>query len=283
MQTTLDCFPCFFRQSLKGARLSCPGDAAVHERMMRELAAFVPQFDLRRSPPYQAGLFYALLRRVTGVDDCYAEEKRRANARVLELLPALEERVRAGADPLGTALEISIVGNYLDSGVPGTFDWEGELARLSKSMDPACLERFRAQLRPGARVLIVGDNAGEIGLDRLLVEQLQALGAQVAYAVRGRPVLNDATLEDARAVGLDDRCEVFSSGADTPGAEPERCTAAFRERLRSADVVLAKGQGNYESLTDSGLGVYFAFKVKCPVVVARTGLPLGTSALMYER
>ncbi|MGE4293581.1 MAG: DUF89 domain-containing protein [Desulfovibrio sp.] len=282
MKTELDCLPCFFRQALTGARTASPNDAGVHERVLLELAGLLPCFDLNQPPPALAGKLYELLRRVTGVDDCFAEEKRRANARVLELLPELGQRVRASSDPLATALEISIIGNYIDAGVEQRFDWEHELEQVDGTLDPAGLETFRRRLVPGVRVLIVGDNAGEIGLDKLLVGELLALGAGVAYAVRDRPVLNDATLADAREVGLDRLCEVISSGADTPGAVLPRCTPGFRERLRNADLVLAKGQGNYEALTDSGLDVYFAFKVKCPVVAQRTCLPEMSSVFLRE-
>jgi uncharacterized protein with ATP-grasp and redox domains len=282
MKTQLDCLPCFFRQALAGARLARPVDAAVQKRVLLELAELLPRFDLDQPPPALAGRLYALLRRVTGVDDCFAEEKRRSNARVLTLLPELGEKVRRSRDPLSTALEISIIGNYMDAGVETRFDWEGELERVDETLDPAVVNSFRKRAVPGARVLFVGDNAGEIGLDRLLVGELLALGAQVSYAVRGRPVLNDATLDDARQVGLDELCEVFSSGVDTPGAVLERCDGDFRVRLREADIVLAKGQGNYESLTDSGLDVYFAFKVKCPVVAARTHLAESSSVFLRE-
>lgn len=282
MRTAPDCLPCFFRQALTAARLACPDAVEVHERVLQKLGALVANFDIRLPPPVLAGRLYAMLRNVTGVDDCFYEEKKCANQRALELLPALEEKVRRSEDPLATALEISIIGNYIDAGVEKTFDWEKEMHSVGGMLIPDCLDRFRRKAVAGAHVLMVGDNAGEIGFDRLLVSELLALGTHVTYAVRGRPILNDATLEDAREVGMNHLCEVVSSGVDTPGAVLERCTPQFLQLLQGADLVLAKGQGNYESLTESGISVYFAFKVKCPVVASRTGLTEASSVFLFE-
>ncbi|MDD4730725.1 MAG: ARMT1-like domain-containing protein [Desulfovibrio sp.] len=278
MQTELDCIPCFFSQALRAVRKVCPDEGGVHARALARLGAMLPEFDMTQPPPALAGDMYAMLRQLTGVEDFFVQEKKQANERVLQLLPGLAQTVRTSADPLETALEISIIGNYMDCGVGTIFDWESELDRLGGALDVDTMREFHERLEPGTEVLIVGDNAGEIGLDRLFVQELLGVGVRVTYAVRGAPILNDATMEDARCVGMDQLCEVISSGVDTPGAVVSRCTPEFQDRLTRADVLLAKGQGNYEALTDSGLNVYFAFKVKCPVVAGRAGLPEKTSA-----
>jgi uncharacterized protein with ATP-grasp and redox domains len=125
--------------------------------------------------------------------------------------------------------------------------------------------------------MILGDNAGEIGMDTLLVKQLQNLGAEVTYVVRGAPILNDATLEDARFVGMDRLCRVISSGADSPGTVLSRCHSDFLEELYAAPIVISKGQGNFEALHGRLSGAFFALKVKCPVVARLTGFPVRTS------
>lgn len=283
MRTELDCIPCFFRQALVAVRRVCPDDVKIQTQALSRLAEMVPLFDLHQSPPALAGKLYAMLRDLTGQDDPFVEEKKQANARVLELLPELAPIVRQSTDPLKTALEISIVGNYMDCGVGVEFDWESELQQLGGAFDQSTMAVFRERLKPESQVLIVGDNAGEIGLDRLLVKELLVAGARVTYAVRGQSILNDATLEDAEAVGMTDLCRVVSSGVDTPGAVLERCLPEFHSMLHSADVVIAKGQGNYEALAGSGLDVFFAFKVKCPVVARLAGLPEKTSAFFHQR
>jgi uncharacterized protein with ATP-grasp and redox domains len=159
------------------------------------------------------------------------------------------------------------------------FDLEKELDEVADSVSPAVLGALRKRLVKGASVLILGDNTGEIVLDTLLVRELTGLGCDVTYAVRSRPVLNDATMVDARAVGMTELCSVVESGVDTPGTVLSRCTPEFIERMRKSDVILSKGQGNFEALDGLWPGVFCAFKVKCPRIARKTGLEFGASAL----
>lgn len=279
MFTTLNCIPCFFRQLLGAARIAAPGDETLHQKVILGWAARLAREDLSDSPPAVAGRMYAFAAEITGATDIFARDKAEANARALELLPRLRGLRDAEGDPLKRALEISIIGNYMDSGVALDGDWEREVADLSEALDPAVFASFEAGIVPGADVLIIGDNAGEICLDLLLVEELQRRGAHVTYAVRGRPILNDATLDDARSVGMADLCEILSSGADTPGTVLKRCTPEFIARMDRADLVLSKGQGNFEALCHVRPRFFFAFKVKCPVVAEMTARPVGHSML----
>ncbi len=128
----------------------------------------------------------------------------------------------------------------------------------------------QAAARAG-RILYLADNAGEIVFDRLLVEALAP--QRVTLAVRGTPVLNDATAADARAVGLTEICEVIDNGSDAPGTVLEDCSREFRQRFSTADLIIAKGQGNFETLSEAPGNIFFLFKVKCPVIATRTGLP----------
>lgn len=140
---------------------------------------------------------------------------------------------------------------------------------------------FRGRIAPGAKVLILGDNAGEIGLDTLLVKKLASLGAEVAYAVRETPVLNDATMEDAEIVGLTRLCRVLSSGSDAPGAVLGRLNPQTRRLMDEADVLLSKGQGNFESLEGRMGNVFFALKAKCRAVALALDVPQGSSVFVH--
>jgi hypothetical protein len=222
---------------------------------------------------------YGMVREETGVADPYATEKAAANARALELLPGLRERVRKAEDPLLTALHLSVIGNYLDAGTGIEFDWEGALER-EQSRDLAAggtYARFSQKVRQGAGVVVVGDNCGEIALDTLLVSELLRKGCNVTYAVRDVPVLNDATLEDADTVGMTALCRVVSSGCDAPGTVADRCSPAFLTLLARADVILAKGQGNYEGMNTTHPDAFYAFKAKCPVIARELSVPQGTT------
>ena len=284
MNTATACLPCFRKMIRREAQLACPDDEVAQARIVGTWERRLPEFDLRVPPPVIARHLVDTVAAVSGSRaDHYADDKRQANDAVLRLLPGLRNRIMTGHNPgdlLALALELSVIGNYIDRGVDLDVDWEAELGDVARTLSPDVLARFKAVARPGARVVVLGDNAGEIALDTLLVEALLERGCDVVYAVRSCPILNDATMEDAAYVGMTQLCLVVESGVDTPGTVLDRCTPEFRQRLGEADVILSKGQGNYESLQDEVAGVYCAFKVKCERLVGETGLRLGDSAFI---
>ena len=139
------------------------------------------------------------------------------------------------------------------------------------------LERLRRRVQETKSILYLADNAGEIVFDRLLIEQLPR--DRVTVAVKGGPVINDATREDAEAAGLIDLVEVIDNGSDAPGTILEQCSPSFQRRFAEADLVIAKGQGNYETLNDVPREVFFLLKVKCPVIARDIACDLGHIAV----
>ncbi len=283
MKTQLDCLPCFLNMALSGIRKACPGQYDVHEKVIRAWAKGFAEADLTESPPSIAGRFFRMTSEYIGDVDIFKDQKDEANKRVLELLPKISKTVLASEDPLLAAIGVSIIGNYMDCALMDQFDWEVELGDLEQDIDRNLFADFMVKVRAGKSLLILGDNAGEIGLDTILVKLLQAEGVNVTYAVRGSNILNDATVVDAKFVGMTDICEVITSGVDTPGTVLNRCSVDFRERLKSDPVVLSKGQGNFESLWSVMPDVFYAFKVKCPVVARLTGHPMKTSLFCREK
>lgn len=282
MNTRLDCLPCFLKMALSGIREACPGQEDVHENVIKHWAAGFAEADLAESPPSLAGrLFRETSRYMNGID-IFKVQKEEANKRVLELLPGIREKVLGSEDPLLAAMGVSIIGNYMDCSVMGEFDWESELEDLEQGLDRGLFTHFIEKIKQEKSLLVLGDNAGEIGLDTVLMGLFQDMGVEVTYAVRGSNVLNDATMVDAEVVGMPDVCEVITSGVDTPGTVLDRCSLDFRSRLKEAPVVLSKGQGNFESLWGVMPGVFYAFKVKCPVVADVTGHPMKTSLFCRE-
>ena len=138
--------------------------------------------------------------------------------------------------------------------------------------------RFKSEVDEAREILYLADNAGEIAIDRLLIEELGP--ERVTLAVRGSAVINDATIDDARAVGLHELVRVIDSGSDAPGTILEDCSVELRERFRTADLIVSKGQGNFETLSDIDTDIFFLLKVKCPVIATHIGLPPGTHALV---
>lgn len=249
--------------------------------------------DLDRSPPHLAQRIHRLVRRLVDDADPYAELKLRSNRAALGILPHLRTLTNAAADPLGAAVRLAVAANTLDAGMnaaaiadagrdePASEGLANEFARtLERSLEEPLsgdVEELREAAAGAASILFLADNSGEIVIDRLLIEQLPS--DRVTVAVRGAPVLNDASLDDARAAGLD-TARVIDNGSDAPGTLLADCSQDFRRVFREADVIIAKGQGNYESLSDVDAEIFFLFKVKCPVVAQHAGLPLETHALL---
>ncbi len=282
MDTHLECIPCLIQQALGAARFASP-DAAVHERIVRTLLAETAEMDLSQSPPALAQRLHRRVRQLSGIADPYLDAKRRFNALTTQMLPKLAAEVEESADPFFRALRLAIAGNVVDLGVKGGIgekDAEGAVRNTLNEPFHGDVEGLRQAVHDAAKILYLADNAGEIVLDRLLIERLPL--ERVTLAVRGCPVLNDVTYADAEAAGFTQLVEVMDNGSDAPGTILADCSEAFRRRFREADVIIAKGQGNYETLSDEDANIFFLFKVKCPVVAAHAGLPIGTHALLHN-
>ncbi len=280
MHTYLDCIPCLLRQSLEAAR-RVSDDESVHERILQFSLRTAAGMDLTQPPPVLGQLFHRKLREITGVEDPYREAKQGFNGVALALLPELEALVKQHSDPLLAAARLAIAGNVIDLGANLTLTEDEARTRLLEAFDTPFSgdqERFRETVAGARDILYLADNAGEIAVDRLLIQQLGP--ERVTVAVRGGAVLNDATLQDARDVGLAELVELIDNGSDAPGTLLDDCSPAFRKRFEEADVVIAKGQGNFETLSHVARPVVFLFMVKCPLVAGHVGLENGTLALV---
>lgn len=279
MKTSLDCIPCFVRQALDAAR-TVSSDPSLHERALHEMLQRMDEIDMDETPAILSQRFHRWLRGIAGIEDPYRAAKDRFNRLAMTLLPDLRSAVESAPDPLATAVRLAIGGNVIDMGIHGNLT----AAEVRKSIQEVLGVRlvgyengFRQAVAGARDILYLADNAGEIALDRLLIEQL--LPARVTVAVRGRPIINDATLADARDAGLHDIVEVIDNGSDAPGTVLGDCSPEFVRRFDEAEVVLAKGQGNFETLNDEPRNIFFLFKVKCPAIAAHVGAPVGACVL----
>jgi uncharacterized protein with ATP-grasp and redox domains len=226
-----------------------------------------------------------LIRKLIGNTDPYRELKQRFNRLALELCAELEERVGTSEDPLETAVRLAIAGNIIDLGVKTSIK-ESDIERiirdcLTADFDSRQVEEFRNAVSRAEKILYLADNAGEIVFDRLLIEQLPA--EKVTVVVKGSPVINDATMEDAEFAGLTEMLEVIDNGSDAPGTILESCSQAFRNHFAEADLVIAKGQGNYETLSDVNKSIFFILKAKCPVIARDLGCEVGEMILRKSK
>jgi uncharacterized protein with ATP-grasp and redox domains len=281
MKTYLDCIPCFVRQALDAVR-SLTDDTSIHEQIVRDILGFAVKMDLDRPPPIMGQLIHRRIRELSGMDDPYSDIKKRFNRLALNMLPDMRSAIQKAEDPLDLALRVAIAGNVIDFG-PGHGLTEQEARQeVIKAVETPVLgdlAAFRRAVNGAADILYLADNAGEIVFDGLLIRQLPE--NSVTMVVRGSPVINDATIEDAIEVGLDEIVEIVDNGSDAPGTILEDCSDDFLRRFEKSDLVIAKGQGNFETLENNvNKRIFFLFKVKCPEIARRWNLELGSHVLI---
>ena len=271
MNTFIDCIPCFFRQALDACKFA-GADEEVQKEVVRKLAGILSEFKFDKKPPEMGRVIYNLVKEITGNPDPYKDKKVEFNKKALDLYPKLKEKVNASDDKLLTALRIAIAGNVIDFGAGRGFNLEEEMEEImEKDFAIFDYEDFKAGINNAKKILYIADNAGEIVFDKVLIEEIKK---DVTFAVREHPVINAATMEDALSCGLDKAAELISSGVDAPGALLYLCSDEFISHFKEADLVISKGQGNYEALVGEDKNIFFLFKIKCPPIGGHIGAKL---------
>ncbi len=272
MRTYLDCIPCFFDQALRASRMATQDEQLI-KRLLDELGEMLKEIPLDSPPPMTGRLIYAKVAEFTGNGDPYREIKHKTTTDALCLYPYLKEKVSSSGDRLLVAIKLAIAGNAIDYGPNHGFDMKAEIENaLECDLDAVHVKAFMHHLEGAREILYIGDNAGETVFDRILIEELDK---PVIYAVRGAPIINDVTYEDAIQAGLDEVSSILSSGTNAPGAILDTCNDQFIEAFHSADLVISKGQGNYEALSDEKRSIFFLFKAKCEVIAKHANTHIG--------
>lgn len=278
MKTYLDCYPCFVNQALRCGRWVTK-DETILKQLIDEVGMMLKDIPLTNTPPETGEIIFKKVREISGKNDPLAEVKNRSTQEVLEIYPQLKQMVTSSADPLMTAIRLAIAGNVIDFGISDDYDIGREIQEtVGKEFEICDIEPFRSALTRAQNILYIGDNAGESVFDRLLIE---TMGKPTVFIVREDPVLNDVIFDDAVAAGLDKVANIYSSGSTAPGTILETCTREFRELFGDADLVIAKGQGNYEGLSTEKRPIYFLLKAKCPVIARDIGV--NTGAIVLKR
>ena len=263
-------------------------EAAVHERVLRETLRLVAEMPFDRPPPWMGQRIHRLLREATRNPDPYRQVKNHSNALALELFATLKQRLRASADPFATAVRIAVAGNVIDFGCRSRLSDNEVYQTIEDAMglgacglDEEVVDGLHRAVDEAQDILYLADNAGEIVFDRLLIEEMPR--DRITLAVRGGPVINDATREDAEAAGLSSVVTVVDNGSDAPGTILESCSSSFRARFAQSDLVIAKGQGNYETLSAEHQNIFFLFKAKCPVIARDVGREVEQMVVCHNR
>lgn len=278
MNITLDCLPCFVRHTIEVMR-SFAVEPGLADAMVRDVIRQMAEVDFALTPPEFAAEVHAMIRTRLGIADPYLQIKRDANRFAARLMPELEKRLEKSADRLRQALLYSIAGNIIDSGVSAvTPDSEViQSIEMAENQSPAIdhSERLLRELRRAEKIVILGDNAGEIYFDRLLLQELKK--DNVTYIVKGSPILNDALHEDAIEAGIDKFARVLDTGVAIPGTVLRKCPPAVRQAIQAADVIVSKGQANFETMGEcADPRVFFTLRAKCHVIAREIGVPQGS-------
>ncbi len=282
MKLRLDCVVCIAKQALKAARLAT-NDPKVQEEVLRRVMRRLTEMEWVGTPPQlvRASRVAELIGELTGVEDPYKELKKASNDEALAMVGEVRALIASHNDPLRAAVKVAIAGNIIDFAAVETYDLKATIERVMRQ-EPAIddYSRLREEVLSAETLLYFADNAGEIVFDKLLIEEMIRVRGKpfrrISFVVKGGPIINDATIEDALYVGLDKlpNIEFRKVSSGKPGTGPERSSPEVLSWIRNHDLVISKGQGNYEDLSDVE-GVYFLLMAKCPVVAEDIGVKVG--------
>ncbi|MBR6683865.1 MAG: DUF89 family protein [Firmicutes bacterium] len=275
-----ECIPCLVSQVIKTAHLTGAQD---RETLYKQVFAYMATLDFNKTNPEVAGDTYAMLKKHIGNDDPYKEVRDYFNNLILQLLPKIRARIEIAADPFKAALQYASAANIIDfspahSGELVTTETVTELLDQATTL-PFVIDhtkQLQTDLKKAKTLLYLGDNCGEICLDKLLIENIkhQNPDLNIYFGVRGAPVVNDSTEEDAYKVGMNELATIVSNGDISQGSVIEHTSPEFQEIYHKADLVIAKGQANYETLSDRlDQNIYFMLITKCKVIANDIGVP----------
>lgn len=258
------------------------------ERYLKEIKDIIDNRGEDDTSPYLVYRFNKVYQKYFGQQTYYKEIKKKYNDLVLSMEDSVRNRIEASEDPLAKALLYARVGNYIDFGAMNHVDEETFLSLLDRvewnDKDLDVIQSFVDQCKRARNFLLIADNCGEIVLDKLFLEQLHKRFPELVIdvLVRGGEVLNDATEEDAEYVGINELARIISNGLPIAGTVYDMLPDSAKEVVNQADVILAKGQGNYESLSKQGRHIFFSFLCKCELFTSRFGVPKLTGIFVEE-
>jgi len=290
MKTSLECIPCFYRQALDAAKMFHVSRGA-QKRILDRVACAMPKFSLTATPPEIARTIYHIVSKETGREDPYLRLRLRSTKQALKLYSKLNKYVSNSRDWLRAGIQVAGAGNVIDFGAKSagyitnhvTNFMRGKITlNQPQSIAAADLLNLRKNIASAKNMLYLGDNAGETVFDRVLIEECKRRfpKLEIVYAVKAKPIINDALEKDAIEAGLDKSARIMSTGCDTPGVIIKYASAQFRKMFSAADLVIAKGQGNFESLGECRRPIYFIFLIKCSVVADQLNRKVGSVVLV---
>ncbi len=276
MKTYLECVPCIIKQAINTLRISGCSNRTGRE-VLTEVLQRLKNIDYDLSPAANSDIAYIVFREMTGIKDPYYGLKRKYNRLALDVYPELEKSVNASKDRLYMAAKAAIAGNIIDFGIDMkkaiTLDLKNiirDLPQMNLAVDD--YDRFKELLKHSINILYISDNAGEIVFDKIFIKELVRLNKKVVLTVKSDPIINDATMEDAAEVNFNGLARVIWTGNNNIGINLDNSSDVFSEEFKKADLIVAKGQGNFETLDGVSADIFFLLKAKCESIARELGV-----------
>jgi len=285
MKTYPECLACLLKQTVQTVKL-VKAEKNLKSEIIRKIEKeFLPAVNLNWNPPKISRNMHKLIKELLKNDDPYKKIKTKYNKIALGMQDDLKRIIKNSKDKLLTATRVAIAGNVIDFGAQLKFDIKGDLQDiLKKDFAIFHYDEFKQKLKKEKNILFLGDNTGEIVFDKIFIEFIKEnYGSKIVYVVKEKPILNDATREDAIFCGLEKLAEIISSGADSPGTVLDYCNKEFLKIFNESKFIISKGQGNFEALENVKKTIFFLFRIKCDVVADFMNLPIGSIILKYNK
>ena len=278
MRVSLDCFPCFLRQAIIALRLGT-NDVSLQKAILKSTLEDIQRTDTSKPPAFTTTFIHRKIRQMLGMDP-FKDIKSEYNQIALELYPSLKTTIENSPDPLWTSIRLAIAGNVIDFGIFTSVDIEGTISKaLNSKIAVDDYNSLKDAVSYADEILYLTDNAGEIVFDRLFIETLIQLGKKVKAVVKGSPVINDSTMEDAKESSLTKICEIMDNGSEAVGTILDWTSSTFQKTFKNAQLIISKGQANFETLIGTEKKLFFLFQSKCDVVSKELSLSTGSMLL----
>ncbi|MCK9490578.1 MAG: ARMT1-like domain-containing protein [Sulfurimonas sp.] len=265
------CVDCIVNQSYRVCD-AIDASEELRDQITSTIKEMSKEFSYAKNPPEIASDVYEKMALMAEKEDLYREAKALSTQKALSFVPLIEEKLLKSADKLLTATKIAVAGNVIDLAAVVEFDLEEELSKVFETdFAHDDFELLREKLKNAKSVLVIGDNVGEHIFDYIFVRTLREIypSANYSYMVRGNPIINDVTMKEANEAGFDKICSLVDSGVNTPGFSYNRANVYSKELFDRVDLVITKGMGNYECLSETHRSdLCFLLKVKCEVVAS---------------
>ncbi len=283
MISELACIPCIMKQAYSTASRAT-NDTAVIREIMNRTADYVKCLQFNTTPADASNFVYEITREITGNTDPFKQDKVKYNVICNDMKSDLRKVINNSEDPMKTAARVAIFGNLIDLGIGLHFDLEKDLEKvLAQEFGADDYSSMKEMLNSGRKnILYLGDNAGEIIFDSLLVEKLKD-NHNVVFVVKNGPIINDALMEDAEFAGITEMVRVITNGSDGIGVRWSAVSEEFRKEYEKADLIISKGQGNFETMWGKRGTIFFLLRAKCDIVARELGVSFGDIVIKMQK